>query len=293
MNGAGPLGHGIGVVEERRDLVKPGFDRDAHAGRQIAIETQEPIARARRARAARRVSGAIAEVLHVVHVEPEQVSDAVRKKQRAGSALVELRRIAAQDAELDQPADELATGGAVDVEKARAGPHARERGALRREHDLVELALRRREPARYRPRPRDVACPPLGSLRADVGEEQIRLPELAMMRGRVQDLAVHRHDGSVRGRHAVSHDDRLHRGADQRFADARSRRGEPRGVGLRRHFRRELELLDRRGVVLETELDDGVGEREIGARQAVASAGFDVAPEQIRQKERALGVLRR
>src|SRR6185436_7986694 len=106
-----------------------------------------------------RVAGAIAEVLHVVHVQPQQMADAVREQQRDDAIRRELDRVAAQDAEVDEPGRERLTGEHVNVAVTAAGRDGGDRLLLRGEDDLVELALRRRVTPRRGPRAGDVARP--------------------------------------------------------------------------------------------------------------------------------------
>ena len=88
---------------------------------EIAIEPQEAQPELGRARAAGRVAGAIAEILHVVDVEADEVPDAVREQQREHAVGDELDRVAAQDAEIDEAHREGLACEDVDVAVARAG----------------------------------------------------------------------------------------------------------------------------------------------------------------------------
>ena len=77
----------FGTIEQMTNLVKTRLDRERHTRQQIAIETQITVTRSLAAHTTRGVSGAIAQVFHIVHVETEQVSDAVRKEQRGCAEL--------------------------------------------------------------------------------------------------------------------------------------------------------------------------------------------------------------
>ena len=104
-------------------LIEAGLDGDRHARRQIAIEPQVAIAEARRARAPRRVAGAVAEVFHVVHVEAEQVA---RRRAGKNSACAPRSKSPSTSPRKmprsTRPVDHLPRGGLVDVDgSARPG----------------------------------------------------------------------------------------------------------------------------------------------------------------------------
>src|SRR6185436_20502574 len=75
------IAHFFGSREDARNLVKAGLDGDAHARGKITIEAQIAVARRRFARAPGCVTGKVAQIFHVVHIDAEQVTDAVRKEQ--------------------------------------------------------------------------------------------------------------------------------------------------------------------------------------------------------------------
>src|ERR1051326_2297053 len=79
--------HGFRIAEDRLDAVEAGLDGDAHPGQEVAVETEVPVAAILGPLPAGGVAGSIAEVFHVVHVDAEEVPDAVRKEQRRGSAV--------------------------------------------------------------------------------------------------------------------------------------------------------------------------------------------------------------
>ena len=83
-------------------------------------------------------------VADVVHVEPEPVPRLVHEELPVGERLHELRHAALEQAELLQAARHDADGGVVRVVPMIAGHGLGRRRAIRFEHDLVELALRRR-----------------------------------------------------------------------------------------------------------------------------------------------------
>ena len=85
-----------GIVEDRGDEVEAGLDGDGHARREIAVEAQGGEAELGRALSAGRVAGAVAQILHVVDVEAQQVADAVREQQRDDAVGDELDGVAAQ-----------------------------------------------------------------------------------------------------------------------------------------------------------------------------------------------------
>ena len=68
-------------------MVKSGLDGHGHPFDKIAIESQVSQAKLRRAFASRRVASKIAEVFHVVHIEANDVANAVREEHRMHASL--------------------------------------------------------------------------------------------------------------------------------------------------------------------------------------------------------------
>ena len=118
------------VGEDRGRDVEAGLDRHRHSRREVAIQAQRPEPERFRALAPRRVAGAIAEVLHVVDVQAQQVADAVREQQRDHAVLRQLDRVAAQDAEIDEARGERLAREHVDVAIAAARRHRGDRLGL-------------------------------------------------------------------------------------------------------------------------------------------------------------------
>jgi hypothetical protein len=108
-----------------------------------------------------------------VHVEPDQVADPVREKQRSRTPRRKLRRVAGEDAERYQAFDDHAPGDAMDLRVTHTRTHRVDGRELRCQHDLVQGALRRTEATGHRPRTRHVPGPALRGFGADVGQKQV------------------------------------------------------------------------------------------------------------------------
>ena len=219
------------------------------------------------------------------------------KEERVRAALDELVDVAAQDAERRRGRATISARpprGARRGSARRAAP--RERRQLRRQHDLVERALRRREPAaepatcasRRRPNPRGVSAPTSASTRSPS-------PSDVVVRSVVQHLAVHRDDRLVREPHAGSEERRDHRGRHFGFADAVARRAHAGAVGEGRRGGRLAELRDAGRVVRDAQRNERI--RQFRVVRSVdylgAVARLDASAEQQRQPGRRRIVVRR
>src|SRR5207237_7968924 len=125
-----------------------------------------------------------------------------------------------------------------------AWPYGVDGRLLRGEHDVVREPLRRGKPPADRPDASDVSREPFRRLGADVREEQVAVAELAMVRVRMQDLAVNGDDGAVRSGHAVLDDGVLHCRPNGGFATTRPRRVAAPVMRFRRDGRGGTELSD-------------------------------------------------
>ena len=211
-------------------------------------------------------------------VQAQQVADAVREQQRDHAVRRQLDRVAAQDAEVDEPRGERLAREHVDVAVAAARRHRGDRLLLRGQHDLVDLALRGREAAGHRPGARDVAGPAARRLGADVGEQQIAVGEAQVVALAVQDLAVRRDDRRVGAAHPARHERAPPSPRAPRAAAASgTRRAHAGGVRRRGRRGRQAQLGARGVVVVKAQLDDRVRERRI---EHVDDAAADVAAEQ-------------
>lgn len=83
------------VSPNGRHQVDTRFDGHDHPRLQVAIEPKELVAKLRPARSTRGVPGQVAEVFHVVHVEPQQMPEPVSEKERVSASPREFGRVAA------------------------------------------------------------------------------------------------------------------------------------------------------------------------------------------------------
>src|SRR5689334_15345431 len=105
-----------------------------------------------------------------MHVEPDQVSDAMREEQRGGTPRVQILELAAEDAELDEPCEQATTCGTVHVQVASPGTDRGDSIELSGQNDIVDRALGRRKTAVCRPNARHVRRPALRCFGTDVRE---------------------------------------------------------------------------------------------------------------------------
>src|SRR2546421_10172090 len=122
----------------------------------------------------------------VVHVEAEPVPGAVHVVALIGFLLENLLEGTREQLEIDQTLRQGLDRGVVRVDPSIAGAYFVDRRALRREHELVDRALRAAKPTIHREGPREVGGVAI-ELAARVDEEQIAIVE----RGIVEDVVQH------------------------------------------------------------------------------------------------------
>ena len=176
-----------GGVEHEVVEVDAGLHGEDHAGLQHSAGAQARVAGVRQPLHAALVAA------DVVGVEPEAVPEAVRHEERAEVHLHHLVDVAGDDAGLLEPLEDDAVRERVHVLPVHAGLHRRDDAAVRREHDLVQLLLDRRELAVRREGRREVAVV-AAVLRAHVVQDEVAVADLLRV-GRagvpvVQDRAV-------------------------------------------------------------------------------------------------------
>ena len=124
------------VLEERRDKIEAGLNRDDVAGLERQIHAQ---------RAERRpgIFGATGEeAAAVAHAEADHVPEAVGEKKRVSFLFDERSRRAAHDAHGDEARDHFDGAGEVNVGPLSASDAATDRAFLGVEDDLIEVALK-------------------------------------------------------------------------------------------------------------------------------------------------------
>ena len=212
--------------------------------------------------APRGVSGPVAEILHVVHVEAQEVSEAVGEEESVSAALDQALRITPEDPDIDEALGEDPGGEEVEIAVAHARANRGDRSLLSGENDVVEISLGGAEAPRDRPGPGHVGGPAL-MLRPCVAEEEISLGEGIKVGGVVEHLAVDADDRVVGGLHPAQR----HRPVDRRehllLGDPRAGRGHPGEVSVVGARRGGAEELEGAGVVDHAELDHRLGERRV------------------------------
>src|SRR5688572_9664830 len=160
------------VVEDRVAEVEPRLDGEHHARRE-------------RDRLALRVDVEA----DVVHVEAEPMARAVHVERLERLLRDELLDPPLEHAEPDQPLDQHVERRVVHVVEARAGAHGGDGRLLRREHDVVDLALGGREALAHRERAGDVGGVAV-DLRAGIDEQELAVVEPRLVLGVVEDGPV-------------------------------------------------------------------------------------------------------
>ena len=175
----------------------------------------------------------------------------------------------------------------MDVAIARSGTDRRDGPPLRLQHQLVKIALRGGEAARDRPGARDVAGPAAVGLCADVGQQQIAVPQVMVVALAVQDLAVGRNNRWVSAAHPARDERRLHGGPDGGRGAPRAGGRHAGAVGGGRRFGGSAQLGHGGLVVLQAEGDHRVGEWRV---EHVNHPGTDLAVEQAALLETGLDI---
>jgi hypothetical protein len=162
-----------GVVEDRRDDVEAGLDGHDVAGRQVEVEAQVGRAKLLRPRPARGVGRAVAVGLQVVHVEAEEVTDAVGEEQRVGVGGQGRLDAAAHEPLVTQELGQDLRRAHVYVAVSHPRAHELNRRPLGGQHSLIRRALAPREAAVHRPGACDVDGVARVALAAAVEEQEL------------------------------------------------------------------------------------------------------------------------
>ena len=179
-----------------------------------------------------RVGDGVTEGLHVVHVEADQVADAVREEQRVGAGLDQAIDAALQQAHVDQPLGDHSRREQVQVAIAHAGLDRLDRRHFGAQHDVVDVASFGVELAADRPGSRDVRAIPGGVLGAAVEQDDVGLLEHVVVAVVVQHLTAHAENRVVRRDAAMLREAPLDQTRQLLLENAGTRVGDRRDVCL-------------------------------------------------------------
>ncbi len=219
-----------------RGQIEPRFNSDGHAYFQITVEAQELVPELWSACSTWSVAGQIAEILHVVHVKPDQVAKAMGEEQGVGAAVSEFRWIAAQQTSLDESFADHAGCQVVNVSIALARNRCRDCSALGTEDSVIKMTLYRRELPVDRVRAGDVTGVASRLFSPCINQKQLTRLDRALVHVIVKDFTTDSHIRRKRRFALVGHKYRAERSRDIGLISTRRSRPHRRHVGVNAHL---------------------------------------------------------
>ena len=263
----GELVLSLPLIHQLRDEVDAGLHGEDEAGLQGTGQTQALESELGALPVAVEVADILlAEVLHVMDVQPHHVTEAAREEQGVGSDAGSLGGVAFHQSEGFHAFADLRGGGEVGVAEGHSDLQGVHGGVERGQVDLVDGLLTFREALAYRHRRRQVASVVRLGLGTGIQQEDVTFLQLVDEAVVVEHLSLHRGDGGESQGVAVAAGHLFHGGGHLGLMDP----GTHGAVCCQVHLRAEVHaLLDEANllqVLVVALCHDGFDKRNARAR---------------------------